>query len=409
MTDLSTQPYKGVRDFYPEDDFIQRYIFDTWREVVEQFGYESYNASILEPAELYYAKSSDEIVSDQTYQLTDRSDREVVLRPEMTPTVARMVAGRSRELGYPLRLYSIPNLFRYERPQRGRLREHWQLNCDLFGDDTLSAEVEIILLTSRIMQSFGVTPDKFTIHVSSRSLLEIYFKKYNLDADEQTEALRLIDRWHKDASAREQLEKLLQSSFDLEPDAHINNLIQSLHDLGVTNVEFDRTIARGFDYYTGMIFEVFDNHPENNRSLFGGGRYDKLVQAFDVDPIPVVGFGMGDVTMRDVLETYDLLPTYQPATELCLIANSAGVVDETMAIAESLRKQGLRIATDTTLRKLSSAIKHADKRRCPFIAVIGEDEIKSNKLFLKQLSTGDTTETDLNNVVDTISRSLLED
>jgi len=406
--ELSTQPYKGVRDFYPTDEFIQRYIFDTWREVVESFGYEAYNASILEPADLYYAKSSQEIVNEQTYQLIDRGGREVVLRPEMTPSVARLVAGQARELGYPLRLYSIPNLFRYERPQRGRLREHWQLNCDLFGDDTLSAEVDIILLAVRLMESFGITQDQFEVKVSSRTLLESYFDKYNLDQEERKEALKLIDRWHKDEAARTQLEELLQSSFDLEPDAQINNLIAQLKELNVNNVTFDRTIARGFDYYTGIVFEITDNHPDNNRALFGGGRYDNLVESFGVESIPVVGFGMGDVTMRDVLETYGLIPDYSPATELCLIANSAEAIGFTFQLAEDLRRGGLRVSCDMTLRKLAKSIKHASKRSVPFVSVIGADEIKSRQLTLKHLDTGEEINSTVEDTVENISDFLLE-
>lgn len=385
---LSTQSYKGVRDFYPQDEFIQRYIFDTWREVSERFGYQAYHASILEPVDLYFVKSSTEIVNEQTYQLTDRGGREVVLRPEMTPTVARMVAGRARDLGYPLRLYSIPNLFRYERPQRGRLREHWQLNCDLFGDDTLSADIEVIQLAVKIMESFGIDQDKFQVRISSRALLERYFDKYNLLTEQRQEAVKLIDRWHKDETARAELEELLQSSFDLEPDAEINNLLSRLENLGIKNAVFDRTIARGFDYYTGIVFEIYDLHPDNNRSVFGGGRYDNLVKAFGNSSIPVAGFGLGDVIMRDILETYDLLPEYEPASELCIIANGTEVIEEVERLVQQIRDQGLRVETDFTMRKIADAIKHADKRQTPFIVVIGTDEIKSKKLTIKHLVSG---------------------
>src|SRR5271170_7500650 len=152
---LPTDSYKGVRDFYPEDQFIQRYIFEHWERVCELFGYEEYSAGILENAELYRSKTSEEIVNEQTYTFTDRGDREVTLRPEMTPTLARMVAAKYRELGFPLRWYSIPNVFRYERPQRGRLREHWQLNVDLFGSDSFAADAEVIQVAYEVMKAFG--------------------------------------------------------------------------------------------------------------------------------------------------------------------------------------------------------------------------------------------------------------
>jgi len=168
---LSTQPYKGARDFYPEDKRLQNYLFDVMKKVVESYGYEQYDAPILEPLELYLAKSSAEIVNDQTYAFEDRGGRKVVIRPEMTPTVSRLVAGRRQELSYPLRLYSIPNLWRYERPQRGRLREHYQLNVDLFGVSGLSAEHELIQIADKLMKTYGAKPNMYKIRVNSRKLI----------------------------------------------------------------------------------------------------------------------------------------------------------------------------------------------------------------------------------------------
>jgi Histidyl-tRNA synthetase len=167
---LSTQPYKGVRDFYPEDMAVQQYLFDIWVRTAESFGFQRYDASVLEPAELYQAKGAvnEELVSEQTYTFTDRGEREVTLRPEMTPTVARMIAARAKELAWPVRWYSIPNLFRYERMQRGRLREHWQLNCDIFGVRDTATDVEIIALAYEILMNFGATDKMFTIHINDR-------------------------------------------------------------------------------------------------------------------------------------------------------------------------------------------------------------------------------------------------
>src|SRR3989344_1671790 len=179
-----TQPYKGVRDFYPEDQRVQNYIFSAMRRAVESFGYEEMNASVLEPTELYLSKTSEEIVNEQTYTFKDRGDRSVTLRPEMTPTVARMVAQKKRELGFPLRWYSIQNLFRYERPQRGRLREHWQLNVDVFGISGMEAEIEIIAVAYEIMQRFGATENNFKIHVNSRKLFNRIYTHYGLSDEE---------------------------------------------------------------------------------------------------------------------------------------------------------------------------------------------------------------------------------
>lgn len=250
MSKLDTQPYKGVRDFYPEDMAVQNYIFSIWRKVAEQFGYEEYSASILEPTEIYTEKSGKEIIDEQTFTFTDRGDRSVTLRPEMTPTLARMVAARRRNLKFPLRWYSIPNLFRYERPQRGRKREHWQLNCDLMGIAGIEADKEIVSLAYTIMKEFGAKDNDFKIRVN-------------------------------------------------------NSDIDIFKEIG-PNFVFDPSLARGQTYYTGMVFEIFDTNKENLRAIAGGGRYDDLLEMFGVDPVPTVGFGMGDITLRDFLETHRL-------------------------------------------------------------------------------------------------------
>ncbi len=247
---VGTEPYKGVRDFYPEDMVIQNYIFDTWKKVAKEFGYQEYSASILEYADIYRSKSGDEIVNEQMYVFTDKGDREVALRPEMTPTLARMIASRRKGLKLPLRWFSIPNCFRYERPQRGRRREHWQLNCDIMGISGIEAEIEIISLAYKIMKEFGAKDEDFVIKINN---------------------------------------------------ADINNFKNEF-----PNIIFDADLARGQTYYTGMVFEVFDTHEDNKRALFGGGRYDNLLEMFGVEPLPTVGFGMGDITIRDFLETHNL-------------------------------------------------------------------------------------------------------
>ncbi len=252
MTKLSTEPYKGVQDFYPEDMKVQNYIFGVWRRVAEKFGYEEYSASPLELTELYTEKSGNEIVNEQTFTFTDRGGRSVTLRPEMTPTLARMVAAKRRELKFPLRWYSIPNLFRYERPQRGRRREHWQLNCDLLGIGDVNGDKEMISLAYAVMKEFGAKDSDYEIRINSADVND--FK-------------------------------------DLAP-----------------NIVSDPTLARGQAYYTGIVFEIFDTNKENPRALAGGGRYDNLLEIFDVEPVPAIGFGMGDITVRDFLETHKLGP-----------------------------------------------------------------------------------------------------
>src|SRR5690554_330000 len=220
---LPTQPYKGARDFYPEDKRLQKRLFAQMRKVAESFGYEEYDAPILEPLELYLAKTGEEIVNEQTYAFTDRGGREVVIRPEMTPTVSRMVAGRRQELAYPARWFSIPNLWRYERPQRGRLREHWQLNVDLFGVDTIDAELELIMVASDIMQTFGAKKDMFQIRINSRKLMDLIFTDYlELDVVQANLMAKLFDR--KGKMPAEAFEREAAGIFDADPDDNMKKL-----------------------------------------------------------------------------------------------------------------------------------------------------------------------------------------
>jgi histidyl-tRNA synthetase len=302
---LPTQPYKGARDFYPEDKRLQKYMFGLMRQVAEQFGYEEYDAPILEPLELYLAKTGEEIVNDQTYTFEDRGGRRVAIRPEMTPTVSRMVAGKRQELAYPLRWYSIPSLWRYERPQRGRLREHWQLNVDIFGVDGVLAEAEVIQVASGILKAAGATNDMYSVKLNSRTLMDFILKEYlGLDSVQQHTIAKLIDRKAKisheefvaetdavftpsqrDAGASNKLQGLLKiETLDHLPEVirhhtsilELKELMHVLKEARIDNVVFDMSIMRGFDYYTGIVFEIFDESPENNRSMLGGGRYDGL-------------------------------------------------------------------------------------------------------------------------------------
>ena len=313
---FSTEPYKGVRDFYPEDMAVQNYIFSVWRKVSEQSGYQEYSASLLEYAELYRNKGSEEIVNEQMYVFKDKGDREVALRPEMTPTLARMIAAKRKSLKFPLRWYSIPNVFRYERPQRGRRREHWQLNCDLMGIAGIEAEVEIISLAHKVMKEFGAKDEDFQIRVNDRRRFDEALNASG-DVSESTRkvVMRIMDGWEKNDNSKQELirnlgeEKSEQFLSYLEKNKSgkaLDELVNQLNSKGIKNCVIDTNIARGFDYYTGTVFEVFDTNHENRRSLFGGGRYDNLLEMFGAEPVPTVGFGMGDVTIRDFLTTHNL-------------------------------------------------------------------------------------------------------
>ena len=410
---LSTEPYKGVRDFYPEDQFIENYIFNIWRKTLESFAYQEYNASILEPAELYKAKSSQEIVNEQTYTFFDRGEREVTLRPEMTPTVARLVAGKRRELSFPLRLYSIPNVFRYERPQRGRLREHFQLNVDIFGLASIYADIELITIAERVMKNFGAKQSDFEIKISSRKLLNALFSDWYEMTDEQAGKMqRLIDRKNKMSAEDFELQsteifgkpfKFLNFGKDDSESEQalafpniksakdeLDLVIENLKVKGIKNVIYDETLIRGFDYYTGVVFEVFDTNPENNRALFGGGRYDKLLNLFGEENIPCTGFGMGDVTIKDFLEVRNLIPKYKPSADvmLCLLEENDAVLNYGDGVAESLRTDGLNVDVNYSFKSLGDQIKSATKKQIPYVIVIGKDEAEKKSYKIKDLATG---------------------
>src|SRR3989344_5206864 len=402
---LSTQPYKGTRDFYPEDKRLQKWMFAKLREVVESFGYLEYDAPILEPIDIYLAKTGEEIINEQLYSFTDRGDRKVAIRPEMTPSVSRMVAARRQELAYPLRWYSIPNLWRYERPQRGRLREHWQLNVDIFGVADISADHEIILIADSLMKAFKAPAGSYEIRISSRKLVDYFFRDILKLNDQQFhDASKLIDRWHKieipdfetqlkeivDGHGQERLLKLINTS--------------NLDDLPteVKAATFDFSVIRGMDYYDDIIFEVFDTSPENNRSMFGGGRYDGLVAAFGVEPVPTVGFGLGDVTLQNLLELHKLLPKLEAETDAVVIL-IGDIYEPAQKVLTELRSKGLNISVDSTDRKLDAKIKNAAKSNVKYAIFIGEEELKSQQFKLKNLESGDEKVLSLANLVTQIA------
>lgn len=413
---LPTQPYKGARDFYPEDKRLQKYMFGLMRRVAERFGYEEYDAPILEPLDIYLAKTGDEIVNDQTYTFEDRGGRRVAIRPEMTPTVSRMVAGKRQELGYPLRWYSIPNLWRYERPQRGRLREHWQLNVDIFGVDDIQAEAEVIQVADGILKAAGATHDMYSIRVNSRKLVDFILKDYlELDSVQRHTISKLIDRMHKipqeeflveaeaiftptqrDQGASNKLLDLLKTK-ELEhlPEVikqhhsavELQGLLHTLKESKVTNAAYDPTVMRGFDYYTGIVFEVFDEDPENNRSMLGGGRYDGLVGLFGVEPVPTVGFGFGDVTLENFLKGHNLMPALRSETDVYVVL-VGDVSDRAQKTINEMRDMDVNVAVDISGKSVEKQLKTAVKKNIHYVMFIGEKELVEEQFEVKNLLTG---------------------
>jgi len=412
---LSTKPYRGARDFYPEDNRLRKYIFSIWRKTVESYGYEEYDAPILEPLELYLAKTGEEIVNEQTYVFEDRGKRKVVIRPEMTPTVSRMVAAKRQELAYPLRWYSIPNLWRYERPQNGRLREHWQLNVDIFGVESSGAEIELINLICDIFKNFGAKESMFEIKLNHRGLIDFILSDYlKLSKTSIQKVSKLIDKLHKmektkfiesldnSLSPKEiasgSVEKLMtilsvKSIKDLPSEVKNNDFALEIIEIekklkkqGINNALFDPSLMRGFDYYSGLIFEAYDKNPDNNRSMMGGGRYDGLVGLFGVAPVPTVGFGWGDVTLVNFLNGHHLLPKL--GNELDIYATTIGQnIDKANTVIDKLRKSGINIALDLSKKKLADQIKTASKKQIKYVLIVGDKELASAKYVLRNLET----------------------
>lgn len=410
---LSLSSYKGSRDLYPADMRLRNYIFAGWRKVVESYGYQEYMAPMLEPLETYAAKSGEEIANEQTYAFDDRGGRKVAIRPEMTPSVTRMIAAQRQETPLPARYYSIANFMRYERPQHGREREFWQLNFDLFGVPGLAGDTEIIHMSHDIVKQFGATDDMFTIKVNDRRLTNYIMVDYlGLNDEQAGRMIKLLDRFDKlprdafDAQAREIIgdnadatDKLNQiiavTSLDTLPDAVKNSdvvkpvieVLDNLRQLGVNNAVYDPRLMRGFDYYTGIVFEAFDEAPENRRAMFGGGRYDGLVAMFGVETLPVVGAAPGETMFIEFLRVHNLIPELLPTVTIYVIP----LTDEISVgkhVAD-LRQAGVNVAIDTTDRKMDKKMKAAVKQGAKWLIFIGEEEARSGQFQLKNVATGE--------------------
>jgi histidyl-tRNA synthetase len=429
MSTLSSQPYKGTRDYYPADKRVQNYIFNNWKRIAQRFGYEEYGAPMLEPIDVYEAKSGQELANEQTYTFTDRGDRTVAIRPEMTPSISRMVAAKRQELAYPARLFSIANFMRYERPQRGREREFWQLNTDIFGVEGALPEAEIITMGAEFLKVFGATDDMYQIKINNRKVINFMMAQYlGLDTIQAQLMIKLFDRKNKIApedfrdqaieifgseaapAGLSKISKLLSSKnmSELPEEIRQSTAVQEVQELftlleqaGVKNAIFDITLMRGLDYYTGTVFEFFDTHPDNNRSLYGGGRYDGLVGLFGAEPISAVGMAPG-LTMTELfLQTHDLLPKLPSTTEVYVIV-LGDALKGAMKLASDLREEGVNVELDITGRKLDKQLKAAVKKDIPFIIFVGEDELKSKIYPFKDTASSEEQKLSFERIVSSV-------
>ena len=409
---LPTQPYKGTRDFYPEDMRLRNWFFGKIRKTLEGAAFDEYNGPMLESLELYAAKSGEEIATKQTYNFVDKGNRTLAIRPEMTPTVARMVAAKMNDLSFPLRWFSIPNMYRYEATQRGRLREFWQLNVDIFGCDTYEADLEAIISAIRILKAFGADETMFTVRINNRRFFnDVVTAIANTDAEGSKAVSKVIDRKNKiprDVYERdltelglngEQIAKIdelynmnVTEATDICPDSvgsiELRSLFEALDKLGLSKYcVFDFGIIRGLDYYTGTVFEVFDNAPENNRAMFGGGRYDNLVGLFVKNAkVSGVGYGMGDVTLENFLFTHNLVPEDFGTENKVLVTKFDDVPYEAyLTITDRLRDAGICASVYLGSKKFGKQIDYAVKGNYTHVVIMGGSEYADKTVKIKDL------------------------
>lgn len=351
----------GFRDFFPspipqkdQGCFEERsYLFGVWREVLARYGFREYDGPPLESLALFTKKSGEEI-ANQVYHFEDKAGRAVALRPEMTPTLARMIAAAQRHYKKPMKWFSIPQLFRYERKQKGRLREHFQLNADIIGEANLSADAELIALMIDVLRSLGLTSDDFVVRLSSRNAWQSFFQKHAISQNALSAVFQIIDKIERmpESSAREGLANFGISLDEVEnfiqkanPDSNLRAVLDNLRARGLDAfVKVDYGIVRGLDYYTGVVFEAFDKRGEF-RAIAGGGRYDELIALISENKtqLPALGFGMGDVVLTELLRSRNLLPDRSSKLDIYCLIDEESQRTKALALIQSLRESGFRV------------------------------------------------------------------
>jgi histidyl-tRNA synthetase len=416
---------KGTRDFYPEEMAFQRWLYHRLRTVSEQFGYQEFDGPFLERLDLYAAKSGEELVKEQSFVFPDRGGEMIALRPELTPSLARMVAARSAKLSRPIRWWSYGPFWRYERPQKGRSREFFQWNIDLLGVDTPQADAEIASIAACFFREVGLSPKQIRIVVNNRRLMDSKLVTLEIDPALRSKVFRLIDRKEKmepkawadyaeeiglSTAQFSSLKALLDNKEAWRDSDELIAFFESINMMGTSDYfEYDPTVIRGLDYYTGTVFEARDSSGKE-RAILGGGRYDDLVADVGGDPLPGVGFAMGDVVLGIVLENfgaYPSLPT-NPAQVFIPIFDKDCLV-ESLQLATELRSLGLRVEWYPEIARLQKQFKYADRQRIPLAVILGPDEIRGNVASVKDLRTGEQSTVNREQLADSIQALLNTD
>ncbi len=428
-TKPSVQCPRGMRDFFPHQKRKLDSVKKVMTEISQLFSYQSYDGPLLEEVQLYRAKSGDELVNQQLYFFTDRGGREMAIRPEMTPSLARMVAQIHREYPRPIRWFSIPNLLRYERPQRGRLREHWQWNVDIFGAPEFYGELEILELLVSFFQKFSATPKDVKVRFSHRGLIDFLCQNIlELSSLQSTELTRLFDKAKKISpealsagiekiESNEKKKAIVLKFLDLKTledclsfleqykrdgTEKISILLKGFSDLfkdlpWKEYLQFDPTIVRGLDYYTGLVFEAFDEDPANPRAICGGGSYSNLINLFEGQgqtQLSGVGLGMGDVTLVDFLEQHQLIKDHlYSLTDIYLCPISQENLASVKKIASQLRNIGLKTEVEFKPTRPRKAFEVQKKKKIPLMALIGDEEEKAQSLEIHSLFSDENKKT----------------
>ena len=394
------QPLPGFRDFLPKDCAVRNYIFDRWREVAHRYGFVEWDGPVLEPTDLYTKKSGPEIVT-QLFNFTDKGDREVAMRPELTPTLARVVAAHHREFKKPLKWFSIPQCFRYEKQQRGRLREHFQFNADIIGEDSLEADVELIALCVDILRAFGFTAEDVVVRVSDREFWIDFLRAQNVPEEQWQEMLQAIDKSEREPREKTatRLGPLAEPAFKILDGGgrseKLERLLAALKDRGLAEfVQIDLGIVRGLAYYSGVVFEAFDRGGKL-RALVGGGRYDNLIQQLSDGAVslPALGFAMGDVVLAELIAESPVAKAKMEGTVAAqqnlgvylVIAKEERRADA-LAQIQALRDQGYRVDYPLTPAKVGKQFQTAEQLGARVAILFGDEwpEVK-----VKNLMTGD--------------------
>jgi histidyl-tRNA synthetase len=418
-------PVKGTRDFYPEEMALRSWIYTSVRQISEAFGYQEYDAPFLESIELYAAKSGQELVKEQSFVFPDRGGDLITLRPELTPSLARMVAQRQKQLVYPVRWWSFGPFWRYERPQKGRSREFFQWNIDLFGVDTPEADAELVSIACAFMKKAGLTPAEVSLVVNNRRLIDTELAEMGIPQEQRPQVLRWIDRRSKMSPedwndfgvdiglSEKQMAKLQNQLTNTELWRKSEELVRffaAIEAIGYQDyVRYDPNIVRGLDYYTGIVFEAVDIQGDVRRSILGGGRYDNLLGDVGGDPLPGVGFAMGDMVIALLLEKYDRLPkelNRVPAQLLVTVFDENSLL-QSFTLAEELRMTGFRVSCYPEAAKLSKQFKFGDRMGIRLAAIIGPEEQDKGLVSIKDLQTGEQRSTMRSETADVL-REMLE-